>query len=91
VRDLAEHAPSPVRWLILDAGAITSLDYSAARVIRPLIEELKARGVTLLMVHAEPSLLSDLVRHRLSDVISGGRIFDRLSDALAVTRAEPPR
>jgi len=91
VLDLAEHAPSPVRWLILDAGAITSLDYSAARVIRPLIEELKAKGVTLLIVHAEPSLLSDLTRHRLSDVISAGRIFDRLSDALAVTRAEPPR
>lgn len=91
VRELVEHAPSPVRWLILDAGAVTSLDYSAARVVRPLVEELTARGVTLLIAHAEPSLRSDLVRHRLSDVIRNDRIFERLRDALAVVRGGPPR
>ncbi len=91
VRELVEHAPSPVRWLILDAGAVTSLDYSAARVVRPLVEEITARGVTLLVAHAEPSLRSDLVRHRLSDVIRNDRIFERLRDAIAVVRGGPPR
>jgi len=91
VRALVEHAPSPVRWLILDAGAITSLDYSAARVVRPLVEELTARGVTLLVAHADPALRSDLARHRLSDVVRDERIFERLHDAIAVVRGEPPR
>ena len=91
VRDLVEHAPSPVRWLVLDAGAVTSLDYSAARVVRPLIEELRARGASFLIAHADPRLRSDLVRHRLSDVIAADRIFERLRDALAVVRGEPPR
>ena len=91
VRDLVEHAPSPVRWLVLDAGAVTSLDYSAARVVRPLFEELRARGVTLLIAHAEARLCSDLVRHRLSDVVRDDRIFERLRDALAVVRGEPSR
>jgi sulfate permease, SulP family len=91
VRDLVEHAPSPVRWVVLDAGAVTSLDYSAARVVRPLVEELQARGVSFLIAHADPRLRSDLVRHRLSDVFSDDRIFERLRDALAVVRGEPTR
>ena len=91
VRDLVEHAPSPVRWLVLDAGAVTSLDYSAARVVRPLVEELRARGVSFLVAHADPRLRSDLVRHRLSDLIAADRIFERLRDALAVVRGEPSR
>ena len=31
VRALVESAPTPVRWFIVDAGAITDIDYSAAR------------------------------------------------------------
>ena len=27
VRSLIAHAPSPVRWLVIDAGAITAIDY----------------------------------------------------------------
>ena len=91
VRDLVEHAPSPVRWLVLDAGAVTSLDYSAARVVRPLVEELRARGVSFLIAHADPRLRSDLVRHRLSDLIPDDQIFERLHDAIAVVRGTPPR
>jgi MFS superfamily sulfate permease-like transporter len=91
LRDLVEHAPSPVRWIVLDAGAIISLDYSAARMVRPLFEELTAKGIALLIVHAEPSLRSDLARHRLSDVIRDDRIFERLGDALAVVRGGPSR
>jgi len=91
IRDLVGHAPSPVRWLVLDAGAITSLDYSAARVVRPLVEELAARGITLLIAHADPALRSDLARHHLSDVIRDERIFERLHDAIAVVRGAPPR
>lgn len=91
VRDLVEHAPSPVGWLVLDAGAVTSLDYSAARVVRPLLEELAAKKVTLLVAHAEPSLRSDVVRHQLADVIRSDRFFERLGDALAVVRGRPPR
>ena len=36
VRGLVEGAPSPLKWLVVDAGAITSIDYSAARVVEDL-------------------------------------------------------
>ena len=86
VRGLVDRAPTPVRWLIVDAGAITSVDYSAARVLRVLVDDLARGGVTVLLVHAEASLLGDLRRHRLTDVAALGRAFDTLREALAVIR-----
>lgn len=86
VRGLVDGAPSPVRWLIVDAGAMTSVDYSAARVLRALVDDLSRGGVMVLLVHAEASLLGDLRRHRLAEVAAPGRAFDTLREALAVVR-----
>jgi sulfate permease, SulP family len=84
VRGLVEGAATPVNWLVVDAGAITGVDYSAARVLRDLQQDLTSRSITLVLVHAESSLRADLFRHRLSDVIGADRIFDSLHEALAV-------
>jgi sulfate permease, SulP family len=86
VRGLVDGAPTPVRWLIVDAGAMTSVDYSAARVLRALVDDLSHGSVIVLLVHAEASLLGDLRRHRLADVAAPGRAFDTLREALAVVR-----
>jgi sulfate permease, SulP family len=83
VRVLVERASVPVRWLAVDAGAITSVDYSAARIFRALQEDLVRAGVTLVLVHAQPSLRADLERHRLMAVIGAEHVFDSLHEALA--------
>ena len=62
VRGLVDGAPTPVRWLVVDAGAITSVDYSAARVLRAMLDDLSRDGVVVLLVHAEAPLLADLRR-----------------------------
>ncbi len=89
IRTLIEAAPTPVRFLILDAGAITSIDYTAARVLHNLLRELAGRGISFVLVHAETPLLSDLRRHRLYDVIGSDRIFDSLHEALAAINRKP--
>ena len=45
LRALVEHAPTPVQWLIVDAGAITDIDYSAAQSIRDLLDDLGRQRV----------------------------------------------
>src|SRR4029434_5204714 len=77
VRSLIERAPTPVNWLVVDAGAITNVDYSAARVLRDLHEDLTRDGVVLVFAHAQSSLQADLDRHRLTDVIGADHILHR--------------
>ena len=78
---------SKVRWLVVDAEAITNLDYTAARMIRELHSELSRKGVVLAFARADHSLDVDLVRHRLIDVIGEKFIFPRLHDAQAAFSA----
>ena len=87
IRALAGPAPSSVRWLLVDAGAITKVDYTAAQVVRELHQDLSNRGVALACAHVEPELKADLDRHHLTEVMGAERIFDTLRDALAAYRA----
>jgi sulfate permease, SulP family len=88
VRSLVEEAATPVTCLVVDAGAITGIDYSAARVVGDLLHELVGRGIPLVLVHAPASLLADMHRHRLSDLINSDHIFDTWHEALAAVNAK---
>jgi MFS superfamily sulfate permease-like transporter len=83
IRGLVGPTPSPVRWLVVDAEAITNVDYTAARVVRELHQELADRGVVLVFARAPASLRADLDRHLLTEVIGPAQFFDRLHDAVA--------
>ena len=76
-------APTSVRWLVVDAEAITNVDYTAARVVRDLHQDLVNCGVVVGMARVSPSLQADLDRHRLTEIIGPALIFARLHDALA--------
>ncbi len=79
--------PSPnVRWLVVDAGAITHVDYTAARMLRELHKELAKQGVELVFAHVQSDLKPDLDRHHLTEVIGAVRIFDSLHEALEAYR-----
>ncbi len=82
IRALAGPAPSPVRWLLVDAGAITKVDYTAAQVVHELQQDLSRRGVALAFAHVQSDLRPDLDRHHLTEVIGPDRIFDTLHEAV---------
>ncbi len=86
VRGLLDHAPQPVHWLVIDASAITALDYSAARSLRELLEELGQRPVVLVFARAGPDLRADLERHGITAVVGAQRIFPTLHEALAAVQ-----
>jgi SulP family sulfate permease len=80
---LAGQPPSQVRWVIVDAEAITHLDYSAARVVRELQQNLTSYGTQLGFARMPWDLKADFARHHLTEVIDPSRIFNRLHDSLA--------
>ena len=74
-----------VRWLIVDAGAITNVDYTAAHVVRELQQDLTHRGVALVFAHVQSDLKPDLDRHHLTEAIGPEHLFDTLHEALRLT------
>ncbi len=80
---LAGPDPSRVRWIIVDAGAIVHVDYTAARVVREVHDDLARRGIALVFAHVQSDLKPDLDRHHLTELIGADRIFDTLRHALA--------
>jgi high affinity sulfate transporter 1 len=85
-RSLIEHAPTPVRWFVVDAGAITDVDYSAARDLRDLFEELRGRDLVLVFGRVGPDLRADMDRHGILPLIREDRIFATLHEAIALAR-----
>ena len=82
-------SPTPVHWLIVDAEAITQVDYSAARVIEDLKKVLTAAGVSFGFARLSFNTRADFDRHHLTEAIGTQWIFNRIHDALDAY--EPPR
>ncbi len=72
----------PLLWFVVDAEAITNLDYTAARVVITLHDELSQIGVVLAFARVGPYLQADFDRHHVTEVIGTKLIFPRLHDAL---------
>ena len=87
MRSLVKRAPTPVRWLVVDAGAITALDYSAARMLRELRDELAQSGIELIFARVSPYLRADMERHRIVTALGEARIFATLHEAVDSVRA----
>jgi SulP family sulfate permease len=87
VLDLVRSAPSPVHCVVVDAGPIANVDYTASRAVRQLKEDLDRRGVVLAFAHVQSDLRADLDRHHLTEIIGAQRLFDTLRDALARVRS----
>ena len=82
IRLLVGPAPSQLHWLVVDTGAITHVDYTAAQMIRELVADLAQLRVELVFAHVQSDLKPDLDRHHLTELIGGNRIFDTLHEAL---------
>ncbi|VFU16693.1 SulP family inorganic anion transporter [Methylocella tundrae] len=86
IRALVEHAPSPVRWLVIDAGAITDIDYSAAQSVRDLLDDLRRLGVGVVFGRVRSYLRSDLDRHGVTAAVGEARVFETLHEAIDAVR-----
>jgi SulP family sulfate permease len=83
VRALVEHAPTPVRWFVVDAGPIEDIDFSAAQTVRDLLADLARQNVGVVFARVSSYLRSDMDRHCITPAIGEARIFTTLHHALA--------
>jgi sulfate permease, SulP family len=82
VQSLVKSAEPPARWLILEARAITEIDYSAFLMIRDVLRELTMRNVTFVISGLPSEVKLQFDRDGLTDLIGVDRFFNHLEDAL---------
>jgi MFS superfamily sulfate permease-like transporter len=90
VRSLVAHAPGPLRWFVVDAGAITDIDYTAALSLRELLDDLKRQRVAIVFGRVSSYLRSDMDRHGITAAVGAAHVFETLHEALAVARGATP-
>ena len=86
VRALVAGAPSPVRWFVIEADAITNVDYSAARVVLLLIAELTRQRVGIAFARVSASLRADMDRHGVTAALGTDKLFVSRHEALETVR-----
>jgi hypothetical protein len=74
----------------MDTSAVTQLDYSAARTVLDLFDELAAKKVNVALGRVSPFLRADLERHRITAKLGEARIFETLHEAIAAARFGGP-
>jgi len=90
VEALVDHAPDPVRWVVLDAGALDDIDYSAGISLSGLLNYLDARHITFALARADTGLMHTLELYGLHSRIPDSRLFGNLTDAVAAFEADVP-
>ncbi|MGA7342487.1 MAG: SulP family inorganic anion transporter [Terracidiphilus sp.] len=83
VSSVVRPMPSAVRWVVIDAEAMTHVDYTAARVVIELKKSLRDAGIELAFARLPWDLRSEFDRHHLTEEIGPARIFNYLHDAIA--------
>jgi len=87
VRALIEHAPTPVRWFVVDAGPIEDIDFSAAQTVRDLLADLARQNVSVVFARVSSYLRSDMDRHCITPAIGEAYIFTTLHEALTAVHS----
>jgi len=89
ISSIVQRVPLTVRWVVVDAEAMTHVDYTAARVVLELKKDLASAGVELAFARLPWDLRAEFDRHRLTEAIGPSRMFNRLHDAIAAFDALP--
>lgn len=79
---MIKNADLPVQWFILEARAITEIDYSASQTIRSVVMELSRQNVIFVVSGLPPEVRKQFDRDELTALIGASRFFDHLEEAL---------
>ncbi len=86
--EIKDLATPDVKWVVVDAEAITHVDFSASRVVRNVHAELTLRNVVMAFARVRSELQADMDRHHLTEELGKERIYRRLHDARAAFAKE---
>jgi MFS superfamily sulfate permease-like transporter len=88
VLDAVASSPTPVRWLVVAAEPVTSVDVTAADAVCELDDTLRCSGIELCFAEMKDPVKDKLKRFGLFASIGEGDFFATLGEAVSVYRAK---
>ena len=88
-RQLVSAAPSPVHAMVLDAVAISDIDYTGLRALGDLVAELRRQGVTLAIARSSHLVHHDLKHGALLEQLGPGHLFTSVEAAVEALQHPP--
>jgi MFS superfamily sulfate permease-like transporter len=79
--DIIDGNPSGLRWMVIDASAITQIDTTAAAMLLDIRTRLHRRGIVMVLAEVQASVAAFLGRAGLSPKDGDLLFFDDLDDA----------
>jgi sulfate permease, SulP family len=90
IQNLVKSAEPPIKYFILEARAITEIDYSASLAFRDLVKELSIRNVAFIVSGLSPDVKKQFDKDGLTDLIGPNKFFNHLEEALkALPKSQP--
>jgi sulfate permease, SulP family len=85
---LVEAAQPQIKWLDLDASAISNIDFSGAGTVREVHDALQKRGVTLVLSGVTGNARKELDRYGLTKLIGEDHFYEGVPEVLEAYQKE---
>jgi sulfate permease, SulP family len=82
VREIVDAAPQPLHRFVLDANAISDIDYTGAMALARLVSDLEGRGISVAAARASHLVHHDLKRSGLLSDALANRLFQNVDGAV---------
>jgi SulP family sulfate permease len=85
---LVKGAEPKINWFVLDAAAITNIDFTGADTVQQVHQILQKKGVTLLLSNVVDNVQKELDHYGLTALIGKEHFYDNLGEVLEAYQKE---
>ena len=85
---VVEGADPKIKWLAVEAAAITYIDFTAADSFHQVYKTLQKRGVTLVLANVVDNVKTELEHYGLTVLIGEEHFYDDLAEVLKAYEKE---
>jgi high affinity sulfate transporter 1 len=86
IRKAIAQSPTPVKWVVVTAEPVTSVDVTSADVLCDVDDELREVGVSLYFAEMKDPVKDKLKRFGLYERFGEGRFFQTIGEAVSTYR-----
>jgi sulfate permease, SulP family len=88
---LVEGAEPKINWFVLDAAAITNIDFTGSDTVQQVHQILQKKGVTLLLSNVVDNVQRQFDHYGLTALIGEEHFYDNLAEVLEAYQKETNR